>query len=152
MYKNCAMCIYEFIHIWSRNDAYPCFFFVIWAARAFYVHPKHNGLAYIPKWGHIYTLPWYKRQFGLFGGACALWSLNINHDTDNIDEIPAYSMHLGPFICTMDSTIQYKQPTVQFDQLACSICVDFACFYVEFAFRHYAKKSWKSKLKKINFL
>ena len=48
----------------------------------------------------------------------------------------------------MDITIQYKQPTVQFGLLAYSICVDFACFYVEFAFQHYAKKSWKSKLKK----
>ena len=112
------------------------------------MHPKHNGLAYAPKWGHIYTLPRYKLQFGLFGGAGALWSLNINQDTDNIHEIPPYSMHLGPLICTMDITIQYKQPTVQFDPLTCSICVDFACFYVEFAFRHYAKKSWKSKLKK----
>ena len=57
-------------------------------------------------------------------------------------------MHLGPLIYTMDITIQYKQPTVQFDPLTCTICVDFACFYVEFPFRHYAKKSWKSKLKK----
>ena len=93
-------------------------------------------------------LPRYKRQFGLFCGAGALWSLNINQYTDNIHKIPPYSMHLGLVICTMDITIQYKQPTVQFDLLACSICVDFACFYVEFAFRHYAKKSWKSKLKK----
>ena len=105
------------------------------------MHPKHNGLAYAPKWGHIYTLPRYKLQFGLFGGAGALWSLNINQDTDNIHEIPPYSMHLGPLICTMDITIQHKQPTVQFDPLTCSICVDFACFYVEFALRHYAKKS-----------
>ena len=75
-------------------------------------------------------------------------SLNINQDTDNIHEIPPYSMHLGPLICTMDITIQYNQPTVQFDPLTCSFCMDFACFYVEFAFRHYAKKSWKSKLKK----
>ena len=87
-------------------------------------------------------LPRYKRQFGLFCGAGVLWSLNINQYTDNIHEIPPYSMHLGLVICicTMDITIQYKQPTVQFDLLACSTCVDFACFYMEFAFRHYAKK------------
>jgi hypothetical protein len=116
------------------------FFFIIWAVGAFYVHPKHSGLAYVPKWGHIYTLPRYKRQFGLFDGAGALWSLNINQDTDNIHELPPYSMHLGPLICTMDIPIQYNQPTVQFDPLTCSFCMHFACFYVEFAFRHFAKK------------
>ena len=75
--------------------------------------------------------------FGLFCDAGALWSLNINQYTDNIHEINASR---SSYICTMDITIQYKQPTMQFELLACSICVDFACFYVEFAFLHYAKK------------
>jgi hypothetical protein len=107
------------------------------------VHPKHNGLTYTPKWGHIYMIPRYKRQFDLFDGAGALWSLNINQDTDNIHEISSYSMHLSPIIYIIDTTIQYNQLTMQFDPLTyffISICVDFACFYVEFAFRHYAKK------------
>ena len=63
-----------------------------------------------------------QRQVGLHAGVCLIMVFNI--------------------------TIRHKQPTVQFDPLAFSICVDFACFYVEFAFRHNAKKSWKSKLKK----
>ena len=77
--------------------------------------------------------PCYKRQFYLFGGAGALWSL-----------APYQPIH-GLIICTMDITIQYNQPTVQFDPLTSSICVDFACFYVKFAFRHCAKQNLKSK-------